>query len=201
MKSVDEALLERDPVARFEWVAAFIGFDAADQAALLATAPLIAPLVPQLVDAVYERLFSWGNTKRHFLPRQSGYTGSIPTDLASLQPGHEMIQFRKRHLAGYLAALVTRNYDTSMVNYLDHVGAIHTPKAGSPALSVPLVQINALLGFVADAVIQTILSLNLEREVEVRTLRAFNKLLRIQSVLISRHYEGCDRAQTLTSQG
>ena len=103
-----------------------------------------------------------------------------------------MIQFRKRHLAGYLAALVTRNYDTSMVNYLDHVGAIHTPKAGSPALSVPLVQMNALLGFVADAVIQTILSLNLEREVEVRTLRAFNKLLWIQSDLISRHYEGCD---------
>ena len=49
MKPVDEALLERDPVARFEWVAAFIGFDAADQAALLATAPLIAPRVPQRV--------------------------------------------------------------------------------------------------------------------------------------------------------
>lgn len=201
MKRVDEDLLERDPVARFEWVATFIGFETADQSALLAAAPLIAPRVPQLVDAVYERLFSWVNTKCHFLPRQSGYTGSIPTDIAALQPDHEMIWFRKRHLAGYLAALVTRNYDTAMVNYPDHVGAMHTPKAGSPALSVPLVQMNALLGFVADAVIQTILSLNLERDVEVRTLRAFNKLLWIQSDLISRHYEGGGQLQALDTQG
>ena len=64
----------------------------------------------------------------------------------------------------------------------------HTPKAGSKELDVPLVQMNALLGFVADALTHTILSLGLERAVEVQTLRAFNKLLWLQNDLINRHY-------------
>ncbi len=65
-----------------------------------------------------------------------------------------MIQFRKQHLARYLEALVTRPYDEKMVQYLDLVGKIHTPKAGSPALNVPLVQMNALMGFVSTAIIR-----------------------------------------------
>ena len=69
------------------------------------------------------------------------------------------------------------------------VGKMHTPKAGSEELTVPLVQMNALLGFVADALTSTILSLDLERTLEVRTLRAFNKLLWLQNDLINRHYQ------------
>jgi hypothetical protein len=69
------------------------------------------------------------------------------------------------------------------------VGKIHTPAAGSPDLDVPLVQMNALMGFVSDALTATILSLGLPREAEVRTLRAFNKLLWLQNDLITRHYQ------------
>jgi hypothetical protein len=54
---------------------------------------------------------------------------------------------------------------------------------------VPLVQMNALMGFVADAFIATIVGLNLPREAEVKALRAFNKLLWIQNDLITRHYQ------------
>ena len=59
---------------------------------------------------------------------------------------------------------------------------------------MPLVQMNALLGFVADALTNTILSLGLERGQEVRTLRAFNKLLWLQNDLINRHYQEGDDA-------
>jgi hypothetical protein len=76
-----------------------------------------------------------------------------------------MIRYRKEHLARYLAALVTKPYDGKMVGYLDTVGKMHTPKAGSQELNVPLVQMNALLGFVADALTNTILSLGLDRAV------------------------------------
>ena len=62
---------------------------------------------------------------------------------------------------------------------------MHTPKAGSKELNVPLVQMNALMGFVSDALVHTIL--NLPRPREVATLRAFNKLLWIQNDLITRH--------------
>ena len=105
-----------------------------------------------------------------------------------LTQDHPQIAFRKQHLARYLVALVTRPYDPKMVSYLDTVGKIHTPKAGSPDLDVPLVQMNALLGFVADALTATILSLGLERTAEVAALRAFGKLLWLQNDLIARHY-------------
>lgn len=84
---------------------------------------------------------------------------------------------------------MTRPYDGKMVEYLDMVGKIHTPKAGSKQIDVPLVQMNALMGFVADALVATVLGLGLDRETEVRTLRAFNKLLWVQNDLITRHYQ------------
>lgn len=189
MIKIDEKRLETDLGYRFDYLIKFMGFGEDDVAAIHGAAPAIAPLVPALVDAVYEKLHTYDATWRHFLPRQSGYEGAVPKTLDEVTPDHEMIRFRKEHLARYLAALVTKPYDGKMVAYLDMVGKIHTPKAGSTELNVPLVQMNALLGFVADALTNTILSLELERAVEVQTLRAFNKLLWLQNDLINRHYQ------------
>lgn len=189
MQRIDEKRLETDLGYRFGYLAEFMGFGAGDIAAIHAAAPHLAPLVPGLVDAVYDKLFHYDATKRHFVPRQSGYEGAVPENVESLSQQHEMIEFRKQHLGRYLTSLVTRTYDDKMVAYLDFVGKIHTPKAGSRDLDVPLVQMNALMGFVSDALTATILNLGLPRDAEVRTLRAFNKLLWIQNDLITRHYQ------------
>lgn len=188
MKHIEEARLETDLGYRYGYLTEFMGFTADDIAAIHGAAGLLAPLVPTLVDAVYDKLHTYDSTWRHFVPRQSGYAGEVPQTLEQLKMDHEQIQFRKQHLGRYLAALVTKPYDGKMVEYLDMVGKIHTPKAGSAALNVPLVQMNALMGFVSDAFVATILSFNLDRETEVRTLRAFNKLLWLQNDLITRHY-------------
>ncbi len=189
MTHIDELRLESDLGYRFEYVSKFIGFGPSDITAIHGAAPKLAPLVPVLVDAVYDKLFQQDATWRHFLPRQSGYEGVVPTALDQLTMEHPQIAFRKQHLGRYLAALVTKPYDGKMVEYLDMVGKIHTPKAGSKELDVPLVQMNALLGFVADALTATILGLGLDRDTEVKTLRAFGKLLWIQNDLITRHYQ------------
>jgi protoglobin len=189
MKHIDEQRLEEDLAYRVGYVSEFMGFGADDIAAIQGAAGHLAPLVPLLVDAVYDKLFSYDATKRHFVPRQSGYAGAVPESMETLQQDHEMIQFRKQHLGRYLVALVTRDYDAKLLNYLDMVGKLHTPKAGSPELNVPLVQMNALLGFVADALTNVVLGLGLDRPTEIRTLRAFNKLLWIQNDLITRHYQ------------
>ncbi|MCA9022897.1 MAG: protoglobin family protein, partial [Planctomycetaceae bacterium] len=188
MKQIDEEKLESDLAYRFQYLAEFIGITESDLQAIHGAAGALAPLVPSLVDAVYDQLFRYDCTKRHFVPRQSGYEGQTPESLETLTLNHEMIQFRKQHLGRYLETLVTRPYDEKMVQYLDLVGKIHTPKAGSPALNVPLVQMNALMGFVSTALINTILGLNLDRATEVITLIAFNKLLWIQNDFITRHY-------------
>lgn len=189
MKQIDEAKLESDLAYRFGYLTEFMGFGEDDVKAIHGAAPHLAPLVPTLVDAVYDKLFSYSSTKRHFVPRQSGYEGEVPQDIDSLTQDHEMIEFRKQHLGRYLTALVTKPYDGAMLNYLDLVGKIHTPKAGSPDLDVPLVQMNALMGFVSDALVATILGLGLDADAQARTLRAFNRLLWIQNDLITRHYQ------------
>lgn len=193
MQKIDEARLETDLGYRFEYLAGFMGFGAEDIEAIHGAAPLLAPLVPTLVDAVYDKLHGYTATWRHFVPRNEGYEGDVAADVESLRMDHAQIAFRKQHLGRYLAALVTRPYDGKMVAYLDMVGKMHTPKAGARDLDVPLVQMNALMGFVADALTATILGLGLDREREARALRAFGKLLWLQNDLINRHY-AADRA-------
>ena len=190
MTTIDEPRLESDLGYRFEYLAGFMGFGPDDIAAIHGAAPALAPLVPGLVDAVYQKLYSYTATWRHFLPRQHGYTGDIPADMAHLTPDHPQIKFRKEHLGRYLVALVTKPYDGKMVEYLDMVGKIHTDKAGSKQINIPLVQMNALMGFVADAFNATILGLKLDRDTEVNTIRAFSKLLWLQNDFIVKHYAG-----------
>jgi hypothetical protein len=189
MQQIDEQKLESDLGYRFGYLTEFMGFGEDDIAAIHGSAAHLAPLVPTLVDAVYDKLFSYDATKRHFVPRQSGYDGDVPESLDALQMDHAMIEFRKQHLGRYLERLVTKPYDGELLNYLDLVGKIHTPKAGSKDLDVPLVQMNALMGFVSDALLATILGLGLDAETTSRTLRAFNKLLWLQNDLITRHYQ------------
>ena len=139
MKTIDEAKLESDVGYRFQYLTEFMGFGEVDIAAIHGAAPAVAPLVPALVDAVYDKLANYSATWRHFLPKQSGYDGAVPLELEELRPDHPQIAFRKQHLARYLAALVTKPYDGKMVEYLDMVGKMHTDKAGSKEIAVPLV--------------------------------------------------------------
>lgn len=188
MKQIDEPRLETDLQYRFSYLCEFIGFDAEDIATIHGAAPLLAPLVPSLVDGVYAKLHSYDATWRHFVPRQAGYEGDTPQSVEQLTMDHPQIQFRKQHLGHYLARLVTAQYDAKLVQYLDFVGAMHTAAKGSKDLVVPLVQMNALLGFVADVVNATILGADLPAEAKARAIRAFSKLLWIQNDLIVRHY-------------
>jgi hypothetical protein len=188
MQQIDEARLETDLDYRFRYVAGFMGFDQKDIDTILGAAPLLAPLVPGLVDAVYDKLHGYTSTWRHFVPRQFGYEGPLPTKLEDLGMDHPQIKFRKQHLARYLERLVTGPYDGKMVQYLNFVGGIHTPDMGNPQIDVPLVQMNALMGFVADAVNAAIFALDIPCPAKQAAIRAFSKLLWIQNDLITKHY-------------
>ena len=188
MKNIDEARLESDLAYRFEYLTEFVGLGAEDIERIHGAAEHLGPIVPALVDAVYDKLFTYDATKRHFLSKQSKYDGPVPASLEELTVDHPMIEFRKKHLATYLTRLVTKPYDANMLKYLDTVGSIHTRKTGSKDIHIPLVHMNALMGFVSDAIINTIMGLGLDHDTEVATIRAFNKLLWLQNDLITRHY-------------
>ena len=188
MTTIDEPRLESDLSYRFKYLAEFMHFIPEDIRTIHDAATSLAPKVPALVNAIYEQLHENDATWRHFLPTQPADKDALVAALENLDADHEIIKSRKEHLTNYLVTLVTKPYDGKMLTYLDMVGKIHTSKAGNHKTTIPLVQMNALLGFVSDALLCKILSLNLERHLEIATIRAFNKLLWIQNDLINRHY-------------
>eukprot|EP00163_Fabomonas_tropica_P032999 TRINITY_DN84_c0_g1_i1.p1 TRINITY_DN84_c0_g1~~TRINITY_DN84_c0_g1_i1.p1 ORF type:complete len:254 (-),score=81.21 TRINITY_DN84_c0_g1_i1:66-827(-) len=185
---VDEAKLESDAGYRFGYVSKFIGLSADDIATVKSTAPILAPLVPGIVDAVYNKLFHFTCTKRHFTLRNDGYSGSVDGDVDHLTLDDPQIKFRKAHLEKYLVRLVSAEYDANMVKYLDRVGKIHTNQTGSKNINVPLVQMNVLMAWVRDAIMAVVVNIGLPHDTEVKVLRAWGKLLSVQSDLIVRHY-------------
>ncbi|MFC1757636.1 protoglobin family protein [Planctomycetota bacterium] len=188
MRAIDECRLETDAQYRFEYLSEFIGFTSNDAAAIQAFAPHLGPRIAELVDKTYNRLLAYDATARHFVPKQHGYDGDVPIDLAELNLDHPQIQFRKDHLNRYFMQLIGRSYDAKMVQYLDIVGKMHTPAAGSEEINVPLVQMNALMGLLSDVLLEVILEAPVDDATKAKSLRAFNKLLWIQNDFISRHY-------------
>lgn len=188
MQHVDEQRLEQDIQYRYEYLSEFIGFGPDDAAAIQASAPYVGPLIPELVEGTYRKLLGYTATARHFLQPQHGCDGPTPVNLAELSVDHPQIQFRKEHLVRYLMQILGRSYDEKMVQYLDMVGRIHTSAAGNPEIHVPLVQMNALMGLLADLLAETLLSVGMDPTTTARTLRAYQKLFWIQNDFISRYY-------------
>jgi hypothetical protein len=188
LEHIDEQRLETDLGYRFDYVSRFMGFGEEDIALIHEAGAYLAPLVPGLVDAVYDKLFQFDATKRHFMPRQHGFDGALPLSVEEMSQHDEQIAFRKQHLGRYLTKLVTTPYDGKMVQYLDWVGKIHTEKAGNEEIVVPMVQCTALFGFVNDALLATISGLPLPESRRWLMGRAFTKLMWLQSDLFVRHY-------------
>ncbi|KAG6908380.1 hypothetical protein DXG01_004878 [Tephrocybe rancida] len=195
MQHIAPSSLEHLPT-RVQYLRDFIGFSTEDAAALHAAAPVVAPLVPTVVDAVYDKLFSFDITAKAFVPRQTGYNGEAPTNLKDLSHEHPQIKFRKDFLAGYLKKLVTMDYaQDSSWEYLDKVGVMHTGVAGfahrtkKPDLRVEYIHCGALLGYVEDILVNAVATHpDLDLDTKVAVLRATNKLLWIQNDLFARHY-------------
>lgn len=188
MQHIDESKLETDSEYRYEYLAEFVGFGPDDVRLIQAAAPHIGPRIDELVERTYEKLLSYDATARHFVPKQHGFEGDQPVNLAELDAAHPQIQFRKDHLNRYFLALIGRAYDAKMVQYLDMVGRIHTSKAGNKEINIPLVQMNALMGLLTDVVTDALIESSMEQNSTLKTIRAFNKLMWIQNDFISRHY-------------
>ncbi|KAJ3330002.1 hypothetical protein HDU76_006692 [Blyttiomyces sp. JEL0837] len=202
---IDRTKLYKDTLYRFNYVAKFVDFGEDDIKALKGAAPLIGPLVPAIVDAVYQRLFSFDITKETFLARGENFHGHVASNLDELTTENEQIKFRKNFLGKYLVKLVTAEYDEKFIKYLEWVGRIHTdtPEKKSK-INVEYIHVNALFGwlhgFLASAIDQHP-ELQSDPVRRAKLLSALSKLLWIQNDLFAKFYvkDGADVVGNNTS--
>ncbi|KAK3813984.1 MAG: Protoglobin-domain-containing protein [Benniella sp.] len=152
--------------------------------------PLIKPLVPTVVNAVYTKLNTFDITWDTMTKRHEGFTptGAVVKDVSKLTQDVEQIKFRKDMLSRYFARLLENPYDERMIKYLGYVARIHTDTPTKKS------KINTVL-------IGGVKSLNLDRDTEYKAITAFGKLLWIQNDFFIKFYcrDGAEYLETSTT--
>lgn len=188
-----------DLPSRISYLSSFLELTPLDAEALLAAKPLIAPLVPAVLDAVYTKLLSFDITAQTFVPRNTGYEGEVVKNVQELTLEHPQIAMRKDFLKTYLVKLVsTKDLSPSSPFwvYLNNVGIMHTGlpgfkhRANKPELRVEYIHMSALLGYVVDVVVGAVMDMDIETQMKSSVIRALNKVIWIQNDLFARHYIG-----------
>lgn len=191
MEKLDEQRLELDLAYRYEFLKNFVGFDDEDVAAIRKVLAELAAQVPEIIQEQYRKLLAYDATARHFVEPQRGCTAPLPESLADLSAEHGQ-KFRMDHMQSYLMQLLGHAFDSKIAFLFDAMGKMHTPKTGNPKINVPLVQMNAFMGMLADLLTGRLLALNTDQNTKINCLRAFQKLLWLQNDFITRHYAAAD---------
>jgi hypothetical protein len=97
MQHISAASLEDLP-SRISYLSAFLGLTEEDGEALRASKPLVAPLIPTILDAVYVKLLSFDITAKAFVPKNTDYEGETVKDVQELTLEHPQIALRKDFL-------------------------------------------------------------------------------------------------------
>ncbi|KAF4614323.1 hypothetical protein G7Y89_g15415 [Cudoniella acicularis] len=198
MQHISASSIHTDLPSRIAYLQSFLNVTSSDGEALLAAAPLIAPLIPSILDAVYVKLLSYDITAKAFVPKNTDYEGETVKNVQELTLEHPQIAMRKDFLKNYLVRLVTTkdlSPTSSFWTYLNNVGIMHTGQPGfkhrqnRPDLKVDYIHMGALLGYVEDMVVGAVMEMEgVDVVMKTRVLRALNKVLWIQNDLFARHY-------------
>ena len=97
MQHITASSLEDLP-SRISYLSAFLDLTPSDGEALLAAKPLVAPLIPTILDAVYSKLLSFDITAKAFVPKNTDYEGELVKDVQELTLEHPQIALRKDFL-------------------------------------------------------------------------------------------------------
>jgi hypothetical protein len=97
MQHISASSLEDLP-SRISYLSSFLNLTEEDGEALLAAKPLVAPLVPTVLDLVYTKLLSYDITASKFVPKNSGFEGKTVDSVQDLTLESDIIKFRKDFL-------------------------------------------------------------------------------------------------------
>ena len=204
---VDSNQLNSDLRYRFDYLAKFLHFTADDIALLNAFAPILFPRIPVIADTVYRKLFSFDITKRYFVMSNEGFEGFVPHKTHGVTLESAQIAFRKDMLSMYLKrALTQREWNDTFLQYLSHIGKMHTNKAGSASINVDYIHINALLGLLQHLLVDALWTAeHMDEKTRHATIMAISKFFWIQNDFFTMHYltswkEASPASETSTKQ-
>jgi hypothetical protein len=97
MQHIDASSLEDLP-SRIAYLSSFLDLNDSDAEALQAAKPLVAPLIPTILEAVYVKLLSCDITAQAFVPKNTDYEGEVVKNVQELTLEHPQIALRKDFL-------------------------------------------------------------------------------------------------------
>lgn len=187
---VDKARLNSDLRYRFEFLAKFIDFTQDDVVALNTLAPIIFPTLPEMVETLYKKLYSFDVTKRYFHLRNDGFETFATNREGGLTLDFVQTEYRKDMFTVYFKRVLTQGeWDDTFLLYLSRVGQIHTPKGGSTAINVDYMFMSAMFCYLEQLLIETIWhDDSLDQRQKRTSCHAISKFIWIQNDMLTMHY-------------
>lgn len=167
MKTINVKEITVNPGKRMQFLEDFTGFTQDDWSALTDSVDVLGPKLPGLLDALYEHLLSYDDTRRIFM----GKRGEIDP---------EYMAIRKEHLTAWVLKTVGGGDRSAFAAWLTAVGKAHTGVAGEPDRVVPPRYMVALMSFVQTALWSALFAEVNDLKKIQRMGLAWNKMLMIQ---------------------
>lgn len=188
IKIVDEAALETDVEYRFRYVKDFIGLTSADVEAIRESSQSLRDKMPQLADSLLMKLLESDESMRFFVPTDAARNVRKSANEQKLTLEHPRVLEIRRNIIDFLTELVSGNYDdAAFARKLDEIGAAHAVPDRS-GTKVPMMQINAMMGFLSDRLMTKVRTLGLPHDREIALITALQKLIWIQMNMMVRYY-------------
>lgn len=187
---IDKDKLDTDLGYRFEYLSKFLNFTADDIAVLNTFSKIAQPLIPSVVENVYQKLLDYDLTQQYFLTKNYGFEGTMTTDVTQLTTKSEQMLFRINAMRKYLLRVLRqRIWNDAFLTFMSNVGKMHTNMAGVHSINVDYIHINVSFGYLQHVLMEAILNNDeIDGATKKATLVALNKLFWIQNDFFAMHY-------------
>jgi nitrite reductase/ring-hydroxylating ferredoxin subunit len=161
----------------FRYMADFVGFNQDHVEAIQATRLIIEKHLPDIVSQFYAHLLGYPPMRKFFLKKD----GTLD---------EEYLQLRMHHLTNFWRRTASGIYDDDYARYVDYVGRAHTSHGADPKIYIPERYVIGQVGFIQHAVSEAVQQElhDIDPDLEIRALKAWNLLMMVILELLSRAY-------------
>ena len=190
---MSEKITQREKINRgaedsgryFRYMAEFVGFNQGDIEAIVESRLIIEKHLPAIVGKFYDHLLRYPPTRKYFINPDSSIN-------------QEYLQLRMHHLTNFWRRTAAGIYDDDYARYVDYVGRAHTSHGADPNIYIPERYVIGQVGFIQHAITEALTRELREYnpDLEVRAVKAWNKLMMVILELLARAYGNEREAET-----